>query len=398
MKIGFLHIGSPNNGIRRYGELLASEAGRHREVEVLEAAIKLTGDRPTDALELKRAAKLLSACALVQLQFNKRIWGFDLKSLSGRRAHLWNLRTFLRHCQAPIAVTLHDLYFEKDDLEPLSVPERRTALRALARIISTMLWKIGEAFEGNRAIARQLVATASVAFVSTREELRRLGKITDTQHVRVIPLLVEHRCIDIDPSKARAELGLSNKLVITILGFLIRRKGYELVVEAMKQLRPKFYAVFAGGPAPGGEAYAKELQAHIETAGLCDHIRITGFIPDREMQLYLRATHLAVLPFTAVSASSSLSTWISSGGPILTSELSQFLDFNEIEAGAIRTFSPYTAEAFAIAVKSVLEQGTDAQAACVRRLADELSPSRLFATHLQCYRDALDRSSDSLAK
>src|SRR2546423_751303 len=108
MRIGFLHIGPPCHGVRRYGHLLASEAvGRH-DLSVLQRSVELSGDRSNDYDLLRAAARYLRDAEVVHIQisiFNQALWGGGWRQLS-------NLRGFINYCRRPLVVTLHDMLGE----------------------------------------------------------------------------------------------------------------------------------------------------------------------------------------------------------------------------------------------------------------------------------------------
>jgi hypothetical protein len=91
-----------------------------------------------------------------------------------------------------------------------------------------------------------------------------------------------------------------------------------------------------------------------------------------------------------MSASSSISSWISVGCPILASDLPQVAEYNRLQADAIRVFRPHTAFALAEAVRQSLMECGDRQRLAVTKLARTLSVSAIFDRHLKCYRRVAD--------
>ncbi len=95
-----------------------------------------------------------------------------------------------------------------------------------------------------------------------------------------------------ETARARAELGVSDKQVMIVLGRLEQQKGHAFLIDAFGKLapqRPKLIALFAGSG-----ALESELKARCEAAGLADRIVFLGYRDDTER--LLAASDLVVLP------------------------------------------------------------------------------------------------------
>ncbi len=143
--------------------------------------------------------------------------------------------------------------------------------------------------------------------------------------------------------------------------------------------------VFAGGASREQAGYLGGLIERARIAGTADRIRVTGYLPENELEQYLAATDLAVCPFAEASASGSLSTWISVQSSVLASDLPLIAEYNSIEPGAIDTFYPYTASALADAICRLLSRGSGTEQP-VGRLRQKLSISRTLASHVRVYK------------
>jgi glycosyltransferase involved in cell wall biosynthesis len=144
--------------------------------------------------------------------------------------------------------------------------------------------------------------------------------------------------------------------------------------------------VIAGGSEPNHAAYRDALLAEARVDGNAERLRITGYLPDEKLEVYLAATDLAVCPFRAASASGSLSTWVSASRRILASDIPQITEYNRLEPDAIATFSPYAPAALAAAILRVLATDEETQLAALARLRDRLDISVILDAHLQVYR------------
>lgn len=212
---------------------------------------------------------------MVHLQWKLADWG-------GPRWALAHLEVVLQACRRPAVVTLHDVYEPagvRSWLEPTALGIRRLAIRS-----------------------RTLV-------VHGEEERRRLASLVPLSRVALAPHFVETRPPLADREVAKAELGLAGKHVITLQGYMTKRKGHRTAMEALQLLPPDVVAIFAGSPIEGREARGRELEAYAAELGVADRVRFTGYVPDDELARILAATDVALCPFREMSASGSVSTW-----------------------------------------------------------------------------------------
>lgn len=95
--------------------------------------------------------------------------------------------------------------------------------------------------------------------------------------------------------EARIRLGLPNKKVILSVGALIPRKGYGLLLKALKILIEKYHvkdlyvAIVGEGPSRG------EIEKMIVTLGLHEYVRLVGSVPHDNLYLWYSAADLFCL-------------------------------------------------------------------------------------------------------
>jgi glycosyltransferase involved in cell wall biosynthesis len=351
LTVGYLHLGKPESGVLRYGRIIAGVAARRRDVTVIESE---AGGREAGLADLRRAARRLQSADVIHLQWKLAEWG-------GVRWALPRLEVVLETCRRPTVVTLHDVYerttFAERWLEPAALGLRRLALRS-----------------------RTLV-------VHGAEERRRLGSLVPPARVSVVPHFVEERPELPERNAAKASLGLVDRRVITLQGFMTRRKGHRLVLEALRLLPPDVTAIFAGAPIEGREARGQELEADARELGVADRARFTGYVPDEELITIMAATDVALCPFREMSASGSVSTWISTGRPLVTSGLPQFHEYDALAPGSMRMVDPLTPEALAARITDTLAERRDVDPA-VARLRTLLAAPRVVERYLDVYRAA----------
>ena len=387
MVIGFLHIGRPEHGVCRYGRLLAAAAQRRADLTVREHAVILSDELERDAQALREAARHVSTAKVVHLQFTEAIWGTD--------AHRFrNLRTFLRHCHAPVVVTIHDT--EPPPVMALHAFEQRLQnvykqIRQQGRLLCHVVGCLPNYAMSHHEIRHWLMARTAFSVVCTAEEERRLNAPHLRHKIRRIPHFVEARPSLPTRVAARAALGVDDEIVITLLGFIYGGKGYEILLEAAARLaRPDVLVVFAGGAIPGNEAYLRQLQERARTLGMAQQLRVTGYLTEDELNRYLVATDIPVCPYEQCYASGALSSWISAKRPILTSDLPQFREYHALSPDAVRLFAPHTPAALAQALYEAMcaEAFRGANAGSVH-LCEMLSIERVVDQHVRCYQQCL---------
>src|SRR5690606_27144666 len=99
----------------------------------------------------------------------------------------------------------------------------------------------------------------------------------------------------IDTAVARERLGLpGDARVIFTLGNLIKRKGFNYLIDAMEQVCSQQDDVlcFIGGAGPERES----LQGQIDRLGLGERVRLLGSVPSDILPLWMNACDLFVLP------------------------------------------------------------------------------------------------------
>ena len=417
MRIGYLHIGPVRHGVHRYGYLLAQEASQRQELEVIEVSVCLGEDKSKNHKLLIDVAQKLSEADVVHIQFSKfgkKLWGEGWSQLQ-------NLQLFFRHCSAPVVITLHDVYYP-----PLKLTEiihsagkklNRKALSLSQKQLTAERVRTQERPQSNanqgpkpqrsalvkgvnfaRTIIKGILGPDALALrtiayhthkviVCAEEEKRRICDRFQPQKLIVIPHFVETRTISKTTDEARKVLNLEGVKVITLLGFIYPPKGHQLLVEAMQDLPETTRVIFAGGPSSSSyETFVQGLRNTARAIGVEGRLRITGYLSEADMECYLKATDIAVCPFSRISASGSLSTWISVACPILASESPQIAELSQLEPEAIQTFSPYTASALAKAIKEQLNKPQEHAQSAIERLRQKLLIPTIVDQHVSIYR------------
>lgn len=352
--VAFLHLGRPESGVRRYGQLIADAAASRPGLEVIGVDAGRIDER---AERLDEVGRELAAAQVAVLQWNRRGWGKHGRSLL-------RLRRFRRAYRGALVVTLHDV-FDRDGLRERYIQPDAWSLRWLGRVADRIV-------------------------VHSQVEVERLRGIVPLDRVRVIPHFVERRQPQLGPAEARARLGLADRRIVTLLGFVYGRKGHRYAVDAVPLLPKDVVMVYAGGPVAGRSFVHDLATGKARQLGLGDRFRITGYLPEEELDTWIAATHLAILPFTDLSASGSLSLWIAAGKPMLVTDLPGFREYARRVPGALNLFGPPEAGPLAAAINELLAGSLPDPDERVLALGGELSMERTVERYLVVAAEALE--------
>jgi glycosyltransferase involved in cell wall biosynthesis len=376
---GYLHLGTAGHGIRRYGQHLAREGARTPTIRVREHNHIFTSGQVLQSDEAKGIANVFADCHVVHVQYNRTIWGDE--------AAIDNIERFAAQLSCPLLVTVHDVY-----VPPRVAPFRQIIKRWLRQAIGRALL----ATKPPRPVLtpgdeyRRLSKTAAMLVVCSSEEQQRLSSVVPGSLVRVVPHFVEARPSLPEPDAAKRELNLLDRKVVTLLGFIHRRKGHALLVEALSLLPQEYVAIFLGGPGagPGCDEFVADLRDRAAALGVQDRLRITGYVEDSALAPYLAATDLAVCPFSRMSASSSLCTWISCRKPILAFKVPQIVGYNDLAPGAIHLFWQSTPRHLAQRIEQITTAAVDSSTDALDALAEQLAIPTVYRQHVELYERA----------
>ncbi len=129
-------------------------------------------------------------------------------------------------------------------------------------------------------------------------------------------------------------LGVEGKQVLTVFGFLNSRKGYELVLDAIKDLDDCIFLI-AGGPFPGDKSgYAERLINKIREMKLEQRAMILGYLPESQIPAVMGATDIVLAPFRDMPGSGSLSLGVAYSKAIIGSDIEQMKELQSRGIGA----------------------------------------------------------------
>jgi glycosyltransferase involved in cell wall biosynthesis len=152
----------------------------------------------------------------------------------------------------------------------------------------------------------------------------------------------------------KREFGLANQFIVTIFGFLSRKKGHMDALRALSLLPKDIHLIFAGGRHPDDRTnYVQLIEKEITARGLNDRVRITGYLNREEIYKWMAATDLILAPFLHTSGSGSLAMAFSCAKPILASDIPPNMEYLEDTPDCIRVYPAAHSEKMADIIKTL---------------------------------------------
>lgn len=247
--------------------------------------------------EQRLLGEAMNAGDVAHVQHAYAFWG-------GMVPHRTTFLTFLGAIRRPLVVTVHELDTEASGRHGLPAPLERAYKRLFNRLTF-----------GSRRIGALVVHAPAL-----KRGLLSLG--IPEARVRLLPMPAPRVVRATDDTAFRDRWDLKDRFIVTIFGFLARRKGYPIALDALKRLPEPVTLLIAGGAHPADRSNPRAwLEAEIAARGLTGRVRCLGYVPGEEVPELMAASDLVLAPFTAMSASASLHLALAHGRPVLASDL-----------------------------------------------------------------------------
>lgn len=220
------------------------------------------------------------------------------------RADYRGAATSLRDCGIRAVSVQHEYgIWGSDDGE--GVLEFLDALSVPA--VATLHTVLRQPTVGQRRVMQGILERCAAVVVMSRAAAAILvdGYSADATKIEIIP----HGVPDlpfVDPDMVKPALGLGGRPVLLSFGLVGPGKGYESVIEAMRDVVravPRACYVILGATHPTllraeGERYRGRLEALVADLGLSDHVMfIDRFVGQLELSRWLEAADVFVTPY-----------------------------------------------------------------------------------------------------
>jgi glycosyltransferase involved in cell wall biosynthesis len=187
-------------------------------------------------------------------------------------------------------------------------------------------------------MARNIVFRFSNAIHVHNHFTRKLieGRYKRKSGISVIPHgnFIDYYVNQISRSEARQQLGLPDDIFIYLfLGLLRPYKGLEDLFAAFKKLESPKLRLLVAGRVFGVTGYESELK---KLSRIDPRINLVPkFIADEDIQVYLKACDVFVLPYKDITTSGAAFLALSFGRPIIAPAITSFPEVVTLESGIL---------------------------------------------------------------
>jgi len=158
-----------------------------------------------------------------------------------------------------------------------------------------------------------------VHYNSNVAELKKILKVKP-ENIEVIyhPTFEDSYPNTISQREARKCLGIPDDMkVLLCFGQIRKYKGMEIFANAMEKLDKSYLGLLVGKPVSNEVVfYLKNKEKDLDNLEV-----ISQYVPDAEIQVYLNASDVVVLPYTTIATSGVVLLAYAFGRPVITTQL-----------------------------------------------------------------------------
>jgi len=307
---------SERDGIAEYSQHLVNSL-KHCGVSIKIAKL---GFYINDKAYYHTLAKSITNADICHVQFNYVYFNGELPY---RNRFLY----FLENVKIPVIMTAHEV-------RPSYKPVQGGFNGDIKRFVFNHTLLFWNAWSG--LYHKAMYNRVNKIIVHTRGQAAMVEHFVDSrERVTLIPHgIPEFSRLEslIEKEQAKKRMGLEDKTVITIFGFINKKKGYELILDILPQLPPEVILFIAGGSMTDNSIdreYYHGLLKIIAQKKLQERVRISGYIQEHQIPDIIAATDICLAPFSSTSASGALSLCIGYHKPIVASDIDVHREVNE---------------------------------------------------------------------
>ena len=198
------------------------------------------------------------------------------------------------------------------------------------------------------------------------------------------PNFIDYYSNHISREDSRKRLNLSvNDFVFTFFGGIRPNKGIEILIQAFQKLPDENYRLLIAGKVYPPEEYAQSLQV------LASNDKRVYFnlnhIPDEDIQVYLNATDIVVLPFSKILTSSTVHLAMSFARPVIAPRIGCLPELIGLEVGWM--FQHGNVDSLADAMELAANSDGDQVGKKAYEKISRFSPSHFAEQTLKVYAD-----------
>ena len=281
----------------------------------------------------------------------------------------------LRKTKKPIFITFHTEPAYFDSYSEDGVGLKGKLLLKTKKYIALFQWRrqVSKFFQRSRYF---------VAIVhSKKSRLQLLKSGFDRKSIQVLTHAFPKRGLQStaeDTRSSKRKLGLSEEsIVLSIFGFVSEYKGYKVAIRALSHLPDNFVLAIVGGPHPEAVSSDAALDNVFETIesvseqqpSVAQRVLVTGYVETEQLNEFHKATDICLAPYlpSSISASGALTWALTSGKPVIASNIPAFRELNQ-NAACLLLVQPNAYRELAWRIQRLIEDA-HAQQELVNRAA-----------------------------
>jgi glycosyltransferase involved in cell wall biosynthesis len=167
----------------------------------------------------------------------------------------------------------------------------------------------------------------------------RLSGIVNPKKISLNPFWIENKKTKLSKESSRQKLNVAkDDFLLLYFGFITYYKGADWIIKAVKKIRSKNKFKNISLILAGGEAYSLKNNTYyqgfyrslLRLTKNDKHIRITGFVAEKDLPTYFKAADVVVLPYRGImGASGCLSHAIAYQKPFIISDKMKMMTKNQ---------------------------------------------------------------------
>jgi len=185
-----------------------------------------------------------------------------------------------------------------------------------------------------------------------------------------------------ESAKKRLDLPVDS-IVFLFFGGIRPNKGIEILIQAFQKLQYENIHLVIGGNETRPGPYAQSL---VDLASNDKRISLhIKYIPDEEIQIFMNAADIVVLPFAKILTSSTANLAMSFARPLIVPRMGCLPELIEPDSGWL--FEPNDAESLSVAMISAMESDYHQIGQNAFNKVSEFTPERFGMQTIEAYLD-----------
>jgi len=177
-----------------------------------------------------------------------------------------------------------------------------------------------------------------------------------------------------------------DKKILLILGDIKKYKGINFLIEALEKLGDEYFLIIAGRPLDEGVInHIEEKQKKLKNIKLVKH-----FIPNNEVQYYMNACDVFVLPYTLIWTSGAVKLAYAFSRPVVSTKVGTMPEVVNDKTGIL--VEPCDSDEFANGIKKIFEKDYEQMGKnAYKMMKEEYSWDKLIDLTIEGYKEIIEK-------